>query len=126
MCVVLLTEPFELLIADRGFQESSLAQMTAMNQQRELTRYARSMGEWLEHDVQERQTDVRELSARVDRLRDDLGLSGSPASGFFERPRSKCHSLDMRLNSSSMLTPSSQSSDLDSSTATHKSMIGSP
>lgn len=71
-------------------------QRATIDQQRELTRYSRSMGEWLERDVQERQTEIRGLSARVDRLRSDLGLDGSPVPEFSERPRSKCHLLDMR------------------------------
>jgi hypothetical protein len=53
--------------------------LAALEQQRELMRYMNSLNEWLGHDVEDRQAELRGVAARVDRLRDDvnrLGLTG--------------------------------------------------
>lgn len=65
------------------FQENRLAQLATVDQQRELMRYMRGLNEWLERDVHDRQAELRGVSARVDRLRDDLGRLGLgvPAPG---------------------------------------------
>lgn len=50
-------------------------------------RYMRGLNEWLEHDVRDRQDEVRSIGARVDALRDDLGRMG------FMRPQGASHVL---------------------------------
>jgi len=47
-------------------------------QQRELMRYMNSLNEWLGHDVEDRQAELRGVSARMDQLRDDLDRLGLP------------------------------------------------
>ena len=53
--------------------------LAALEQQRELMRYMNSLNEWLGHDVEDRQAELRGVAARIDQLRDDvsrLGLFG--------------------------------------------------
>jgi hypothetical protein len=55
--------------------------LASLEQQRELMRYMNSLNEWLGHDVEDRQAELRGVSARLDQLRDDLirlGLSRGP------------------------------------------------
>jgi hypothetical protein len=55
--------------------------LASLEQQRELMRYMNSLNEWLGHDVEDRQSELRGVSARIDQLRDDLnrlGLSRGP------------------------------------------------
>jgi hypothetical protein len=55
--------------------------LASLEQQRELMRYMNSLNEWLGHDVEDRQSELRGVSARVDRLAEDLqrvGLSRGP------------------------------------------------
>ena len=47
--------------------------LASLEQQRELMRYMNSLNEWLGHDVEDRQAELRGVSARIDQLRDDLG-----------------------------------------------------
>ncbi|KAF8555433.1 hypothetical protein OG21DRAFT_903792 [Imleria badia] len=44
-----------------------------MNLRRELTRYTSRLNDWLTRDVQDRQAELRGVTARVDQLREDLG-----------------------------------------------------
>ena len=53
-------------------QESRLAQVATIDQQREIMRYMRGLNEWLERDVHDRQSEIRAVAARVDQLRDLL------------------------------------------------------
>ena len=46
-----------------------MAQVATIEQQREIMRYMRSLNEWLERDVQDRQQEIRDVSRRVDQLR---------------------------------------------------------
>jgi len=46
--------------------------IASLEQQRELMRYMNSFNEWLGHDVEDRQTELRGVSARIDQLRGDL------------------------------------------------------
>jgi len=46
--------------------------LASLEQQRELMRYMNSLNEWLGHDVEDRQAELRGVSARLDQLRDDL------------------------------------------------------
>ncbi|KAH7903879.1 hypothetical protein BJ138DRAFT_67873, partial [Hygrophoropsis aurantiaca] len=57
-------------------REHRLAQLATVDQQRELMRYMHGLNEWLERDVQDRQAELRGVSARVDQLREDLGRFG--------------------------------------------------
>jgi hypothetical protein len=57
-------------------QENRLAAVATVDHQRELMRYMRGLNEWLEHDVHDRQTELRCVAARVDQLRMELGQSG--------------------------------------------------
>jgi hypothetical protein len=55
--------------------------LASLEQQRELMRYMNSLNEWLGHDVEDRQAELRGVSARIDQLRDDLdrlGLTRGP------------------------------------------------
>ena len=55
--------------------------LASLEQQRELMRYMNSLNEWLGHDVEDRQAELRGLSARIERLDEDvnrLGLSRGP------------------------------------------------
>ncbi|KAG2366333.1 hypothetical protein BDR07DRAFT_1480198 [Suillus spraguei] len=56
--------------------EHRLAQLATVDQQRELMRYMRGLNEWLERDVQDRQAELRGVTARVDELRNDLARLG--------------------------------------------------
>ena len=47
-----------------------------MDQQRELMRYMSGLNDWLARDVQDRQAELRAVTARVDQLREDLGRLG--------------------------------------------------
>ncbi|KAG1873070.1 hypothetical protein DFJ58DRAFT_409903 [Suillus subalutaceus] len=57
-------------------REHRLAQLATVDQQRELMRYMRGLNEWLERDVQDRQAELRGVTARVDELRNDLARLG--------------------------------------------------
>ncbi|KAH7925361.1 hypothetical protein BV22DRAFT_1119610 [Leucogyrophana mollusca] len=57
-------------------QEHRLAQLATVDQQREFLRYMHGLNQWLERDAQDRQAELRDVSARVDQLRDDLGRLG--------------------------------------------------
>lgn len=46
--------------------------LASLEQQRELTRYMNSLNDWLGHDMEDRQTELRGVSDRIDQLRDDL------------------------------------------------------
>ena len=46
--------------------------LTALEQVRELMRYMNTLNEWLGRDVEDRQAELRGISARIDQLRDDL------------------------------------------------------
>ena len=55
--------------------------LASLEQQRELMRYMNSLNEWLGHDVEDRQAELRGITARIDRLSDDLdrlGVSRGP------------------------------------------------
>jgi len=54
-------------------RENRLAQLTTVDQQRELMQYMRGLNEWLERDVHDRQAELRGVAARVDQLRESLG-----------------------------------------------------
>ncbi|KAG2037440.1 hypothetical protein BDR03DRAFT_1091838 [Suillus americanus] len=58
-------------------REHRLAQLAAVDQQQELMRYMRGLNEWLERDMQDRQTELRGVTARVDELRKDFARLGS-------------------------------------------------
>jgi hypothetical protein len=47
-----------------------------VDQQRELMRYMSGLNDWLARDVQDRQAELRGVTARVDQLREDLGRLG--------------------------------------------------
>ena len=49
-----------------------MAQLATVDQQRELMRYMSGLNDWLARDVQDRQAELRGLTARVDQLREDL------------------------------------------------------
>ncbi|TFK53121.1 hypothetical protein OE88DRAFT_1807017 [Heliocybe sulcata] len=59
-------------------RENRVAQRASIEQQREIMRYLRGLNEWLARDVHDRQAEIRGVSARVDRLRDDLDRVGQP------------------------------------------------
>ena len=46
--------------------------LSSLEQQRELIKYMNSLNEWLGHDVERRQTELRAVSDRIDQFRDDL------------------------------------------------------
>jgi hypothetical protein len=50
--------------------------LASLEQQRELMRYMNSLNEWLGHDVEDRQSELRGVTARMDQLRDDLNRLG--------------------------------------------------
>ena len=50
--------------------------LASLEQQRELMRYMNSLNEWLGHDVEDRQAELRGVSARVDQLSNDLNRLG--------------------------------------------------
>ena len=51
-------------------QENRLAQAATIDQQREIMRYLRSLNEWLDRDVHDRQSEIRSVTERVDYLSD--------------------------------------------------------
>jgi hypothetical protein len=55
--------------------------LASLEQQRELMRYMNSLNEWLGHDVEDRQAEIRGVSARIDQLNDDLNRMGLPRGG---------------------------------------------
>lgn len=57
-------------------KEHRMAQLATVDQQRELMRYMGSLNDWLSRDVQDRQAELRAVTARIDQLRDDLGRLG--------------------------------------------------
>ena len=50
--------------------------LASLEQQRELMRYMNSLNEWLGHDVEDRQAELRGVSARIDQLHDALNRLG--------------------------------------------------
>ena len=48
--------------------------LASLEQQRELIKYMNSLNEWLGHDVERRQTELRGVSDRIDQFRDDLNM----------------------------------------------------
>ncbi|KAI5118912.1 hypothetical protein M0805_004688 [Coniferiporia weirii] len=62
-------------------RQNRLAQTASIDQQREIMRYMRGLNQWLEHDVRDRQNEMRSIGARVDALRAELGRLGFPANG---------------------------------------------
>jgi hypothetical protein len=50
--------------------------LASLEQQRELISYMNSLNDWLGHDVEDRQSELRGVSARIDRLAEDLGRLG--------------------------------------------------
>ncbi|KAH9169356.1 hypothetical protein EDB89DRAFT_1479631 [Lactarius sanguifluus] len=62
-------------------RENRFMHLASLEQQRELMRYMNSLNDWLGHDVEDRQAELRGVSARIDQLHDDmnrLGLSRGP------------------------------------------------
>jgi hypothetical protein len=54
--------------------------MTAIDQQREVTRYARGLNGWLEREVQDRQLGYEAISMRIDQYTHDFeALRYTPA-----------------------------------------------
>ena len=45
-------------------------------------RYMRNLNQWLEHDVRDRQNEMRSIGARVDALRAELGRLGLTGAFF--------------------------------------------
>jgi hypothetical protein len=67
--------------------------LASLEQQRELMRYMNSLNEWLGHDVEDRQAELRGVSARIDQLHDDmnrLGLSRGPCRLHHPYVRAYC------------------------------------
>lgn len=58
-----------------------MAQLATVDQQRELMRYMGGLNDWLARDVQDRQAELRAVTARIDQLRDDLGRMGPVGAG---------------------------------------------
>ena len=58
------------------FQQNRLAQTASIDQQREIMRNMRALNDWLEHDVRDRQNEIRSIGARVDALRSDMAQLG--------------------------------------------------
>ncbi len=54
--------------------------LASLEQQRELMRYMNSLNEWLGHDVEDRQAELRGVLARMDQLREDMNRLG-PSRG---------------------------------------------
>lgn len=54
-------------------QETRRAQLTAIDEQREVMRYVWDFNGWLARQVQERRAGYEEVSVRVDRMRDEVG-----------------------------------------------------
>ena len=55
--------------------------LASLEQQRELMRYMNLLNEWLGRDVEDRQSELSGVSARIDQLRadlDHLGLTRGP------------------------------------------------
>ncbi|KAI0272835.1 hypothetical protein BGY98DRAFT_1001049 [Russula aff. rugulosa BPL654] len=66
-------------------RENRFMHLAALEQQRELMRYMNSLNEWLGHDVEDRQAELRGVAARIDQLRDDVIPPQGPGvepSGF--------------------------------------------
>ncbi|KAL4072230.1 hypothetical protein J3A83DRAFT_2998081 [Scleroderma citrinum] len=57
-------------------REHRLAQLATVDQQRELMRYMRGLNEWLARDVNDRQSELRGVTARIDQLRAELARHG--------------------------------------------------
>ena len=55
--------------------------LASLEQQRELMRYMNSLNEWLGHDVEDRQAELRGVSDRIDQLREDMNNLG-PSRGL--------------------------------------------
>ena len=54
------------------FQENRLAQLATVDQQREFARYMGGLNDWLERDVYNRQSELRDVVARVEQLSHDI------------------------------------------------------
>src|ERR1700761_8337354 len=52
--------------------------LASLEQQRELMRYMNSLNDWLGNDVEDRQAELRGVSARIDQLHDDMNRLGVP------------------------------------------------
>ncbi|KAG6380162.1 hypothetical protein JVT61DRAFT_8251 [Boletus reticuloceps] len=68
-------------------REHRLAQLATVDQQRELMRYMGDLNDWLARDVQDRQAELRGVTARVDQLREDLGRFGVGAGPGMPMPQ---------------------------------------
>ncbi|KAF9480340.1 hypothetical protein BDN70DRAFT_877714 [Pholiota conissans] len=53
-------------------QETRLAQLATIEQQRELVKYVQDLHHWIERDVQERKSEREDLSMRIERLNEDV------------------------------------------------------
>ncbi|KAF8195011.1 hypothetical protein BJ912DRAFT_957910 [Pholiota molesta] len=53
-------------------QETRLAQLATIEQQRELIQYVQGLHEWLERDAVERKSERENLVSRIDRLNSDI------------------------------------------------------
>ncbi|KAF8556599.1 hypothetical protein OG21DRAFT_1482945 [Imleria badia] len=70
-------------------REHRLAQLATVDQQRELMRYMGGLNDWLARDVQDRQAELRAVTARVDQLREDLGHLGVGAGPGIPMPQAQ-------------------------------------
>lgn len=59
-------------------QENRFMHLASLEQQRELMRYMNSLNDWLGHDVEDRQAELRGVSARIDQLHEDMNRLGVP------------------------------------------------
>ncbi|CAL1709933.1 unnamed protein product [Somion occarium] len=61
-------------------RENRFAHVATIDQQREIMRYLRSLNEWLERDVHDRQSEIRGVNARLDNLTDHFNdmMGGRP------------------------------------------------
>ncbi|KAG6330770.1 hypothetical protein ID866_8320 [Astraeus odoratus] len=71
-------------------REHRLAQLATVDQQRELMRYMRGLNDWLARDVNDRQAELRGVTARIDQLRAELGRHGLGA-GVIPPPMPQPH-----------------------------------
>lgn len=58
--------------------------LASLEQQCELMRYMNSLNEWLGHDVEDCQAELRGVSARIDQLHGDLNQLGVPRGPMCE------------------------------------------
>ncbi|KAG9313810.1 hypothetical protein JVU11DRAFT_6171 [Chiua virens] len=62
-------------------REHRLAQLATVDQQRELMRYMSGLNDWLARDVQDRQAELRAVTARLDQLMADVNRLGPAGPG---------------------------------------------